>query len=95
MTRGIRVLGGSRPWTEAARRSDDVTDVEESIYPMMANARMLMSGSAGSLSIVSGIRPQESSERIVLGVHMASPLAGDLIAEAQQLVACAGDAHPL
>ena len=71
---------------EAARRRDDVTDVEESIYPMMANARMLMSGSAGSLSIVSGIRPQESSERIVLGVHMASPLAGDLIAEAQQLV---------
>ncbi|WP_300765723.1 FAD-dependent oxidoreductase [uncultured Bifidobacterium sp.] len=69
-----------------AEQRQGVSDVEESVYPMMANARMLMSGSAGSLSIVSGIRAGESGQRVVLGVHMVSPLAGDLIAEAQQLV---------
>ena len=53
---------------------------------MMSNARMMMSDSGGSLSLVSGIRAQQPGVRVVLGVHMVSPMASDIIAEAEQLV---------
>ncbi len=71
---------------DTARSRPDVHDPAETVYPMMSNARMVMSGSAGSLSVVSGLRDGCGDEPVVLGVHMVAPLAGDLIAEAQQLV---------
>ncbi|MCH4209198.1 FAD-dependent oxidoreductase [Bifidobacterium sp.] len=39
---------------EQARARGDLTDIEETVFPMMSNARMLMSRSSGSLAIVSG-----------------------------------------
>lgn len=64
-------------------------DVKETAYPMMGNARMLMSGSAGSLTVVTG-RPagggSDDTPELVLGVHIVAPVASDLIAEAEQLV---------
>ena len=62
-----------------AKQRDDLSDIKETVYPMMSNARMMMSDSGGSLSLVSGIR-------VVLGVHMVAPVASDIIAEAEQLV---------
>ena len=53
---------------------------------MLANARMLMSGTAGSLTIVSGCDAANPDTPRVLGVHMVSQMASDIIAEAEQLV---------
>ena len=53
---------------------------------MMGNARMMMSGAAGSLSVVTGAAADRPDVELVLGVHMVAPAASDLIAEAQQLV---------
>ena len=39
---------------EQAQARENLLEVKETIYPMLANARMLMSGTAGSLTIVSG-----------------------------------------
>lgn len=71
---------------EQARQSGDVVDVRETVYPMMGNARMMMSGAAGSLSVVTGAAADRPDKPLVLGVHMVAPDASDLIAEAQQLV---------
>ncbi|WP_314686102.1 FAD-dependent oxidoreductase [uncultured Bifidobacterium sp.] len=71
---------------DTARSRTDVHDPVETVYPMLSNARMVMSGSTGALSVVSGLRDGCGDEPVVLGVHMVAPLAGDLIAEAQQLV---------
>ena len=86
---------------EDARQRDDLHNVRETIYPVMSNARMLMSGSAGSLSIVSGERDEQPGVEVVLGVHMVVPNAGDMIGEAQQIIAhriplhsAAGLTHP-
>ena len=49
-------------------------------------ARMLMSGTAGSLTIVSGCDATNPDTPRVLGVHMVSQMASDIIAEAEQLV---------
>ena len=69
-----------------AKQRDDLSDIKETVYPMMSNARMMMSDSGGSLSLVSGIRAQQPGVRVVLGVHMVAPVASDIIAEAEQLV---------
>ncbi|RSX53195.1 dihydrolipoamide dehydrogenase [Bifidobacterium goeldii] len=71
---------------DQAQLRDDLVNVSETVYPMLGNARMLMSGSAGSLSIVSGEYAAMPDTPVVLGVHIVSPLASDLIAEAEQLV---------
>ncbi len=52
------------------RREEDLIDVKETNYPMLANARMLMSGTAGSLTIVSGCDAANPDTPRVLGVHM-------------------------
>lgn len=71
---------------EQARRREDVSDVQETSYPMLGNARMLMSGTAGAMTIVSGVRADGPDVPVVLGVHLVAPVASDLIAEAEQLV---------
>lgn len=71
---------------EQARARDDVAEAHETVYPMMGNARMQMSGQAGSLTVVSGATADRPDVELVLGVHMVAPDASDLIAEAQQLV---------
>ena len=58
----------------------------ETVYPMMGNARMMMSDAAGSLSVVTGADADDPDTQRVLGVHMVAPDASDLIVEAQQLV---------
>lgn len=73
-----------------AKAREDITDVAETAYPMMGNARMLMTGTNGSLSIVSGryvgADAPADGQPVVLGVHLVAPVASDLIAEAEQLV---------
>lgn len=71
---------------DEAQKRDDVLEVKETLYPMLSNARMLMSGSAGSMSVVSGMRASNPDTEVILGVHLMAPVASDLIAEAQQLV---------
>lgn len=71
---------------DQAQSLDDLVSVSETVYPMLGNARMLMSGSAGSMSVVSGAYASDPDMPVVLGVHIVSPLASDLIAEAEQLV---------
>ena len=69
-----------------AKGDPSLHHVQETPFPMLSNARMLMSGSGGSLSLVSGEDDDHAGTPIVLGVHLVSPDAGDLIAEAQQLI---------
>ncbi|KFI60940.1 dihydrolipoyl dehydrogenase [Bifidobacterium cuniculi] len=69
-----------------ARADSRYADVRETLFPVMANARMVMAASGGSFSIVSG-RPADGGDELVLGVHVVAPDASDLIAEAQQIVA--------
>ena len=71
---------------EQARCRSDLTDIQETAYPMLSNARMLMSGASGSLNVVSGCYADDPTVPRVLGVHMVSPMASDIIAEAEQLV---------
>lgn len=71
---------------DQAQLRDDLVNVSETVYPMLGNARMLMSGSAGSLSIVAGEYAADPDVPVVLGVHIVSPMASDLIAEAEQIV---------
>lgn len=69
-----------------AKASGRFTNVSETAYPMMGNARMLMNGSAGAMTVVSGEASGTTGPRLVLGVHMVGPEATELIAEAEQLV---------
>ncbi|KAB5606524.1 dihydrolipoyl dehydrogenase family protein [Bifidobacterium jacchi] len=71
---------------DQAQSRDDLTEVKETAFPMMSNARMLMSGMGGSMSIVSGEMSSNPGTPVVLGVHIVSPVASDIIAEAEQLV---------
>ena len=68
---------------EQAQAREDLVEIKETNYPMLANARMLMSGTAGSLTIVSGC---DAANPDTPRVHMVSPMASDIIAEAEQLV---------
>lgn len=71
---------------DQAKTRENVLEPEETAYPMLSNARMLMSGEGGSMTIVSGEFADEPNKRVVLGMHIVSPIASDLIAEAEQLV---------
>ncbi|MDF7640956.1 dihydrolipoyl dehydrogenase [Bifidobacterium sp. ESL0784] len=71
---------------EQAKANPDIIEPKETAYPMMGNARVLMSGEAASMSIISGSYSDKPETPVVLGVHMLAPDAGDLIAEAEQLV---------
>lgn len=71
---------------DEARARKDVVNAQETVYSMLSNSRMLMSGSGGSLSIVSGAYADNPEVPLVLGAHIVSPIASDLIAEAEQLV---------
>ncbi|MBT1182055.1 FAD-dependent oxidoreductase [Bifidobacterium sp. CP2] len=71
---------------QEATADPDLNDVTETSYPMLGNARMLMSGVGGSMTIVSGARADRPDTPVVLGVHIVAPVASDLIAEAEQLV---------
>ena len=71
---------------EQAKTHDGLSNVAQTAYPMMGNARMLMSGTGGSLSVVSGETAHRPGVPVVLGVHIVAPNASDLIAEAQQIV---------
>ncbi|MCB5650474.1 dihydrolipoamide dehydrogenase, partial [Bifidobacterium breve] len=67
-----------------AKADTELVDVTETLIPVMSNARMLMSGASGSVSVVSGKKSADQSDDAhVLGVHIVSPDASDLIAEAQ------------
>lgn len=71
---------------DEAKSRDDIVDPKETAYPMLSNSRMLMSGEGGSMTIVSGAYTSDPETELVLGVHIVSPIASDLIAEAEQLV---------
>lgn len=77
---------------QKAQTSTELCDIEETAYPMQANARIRMSGSGGCLSIVTACRKNKPDVRIVVGVHTVAPEAAELIAEAEQIV---GNATPL
>ena len=70
-----------------AKSCETIINPQETAYPMLSNSRMLMSGEGGSMTIVSGAMAGAPDVPLVLGVHIVSPLASDLIAEAEQLVA--------
>lgn len=72
---------------EEAKADGDIVEPKETVYPVMGNARMQMSGMSGSLSLVTGTHAADPGQPVVLGVHMLAPEASDLIAEAAQLVA--------
>ncbi len=71
---------------EQARDRDDIVNARQTAYPMAGNARMVMDGANGALSVVTGAYTSKPDVDVVLGVHMVAPDASDLIAEAQQLV---------
>lgn len=71
---------------DQAKACRDVFEPKETAYPMLSNARMLMSGEGGSMTIISGAFSDNHGKQVVLGVHIVSPIASDLIAEAEQLV---------
>ncbi|MCI1983719.1 MAG: dihydrolipoyl dehydrogenase [Bifidobacteriaceae bacterium] len=72
---------------DEARANPDFSDVEETTFPMLGNARVVMSGESGSVTVVSGIdSTADTSARVVLGVQMAGPGVSELTAEAEQLV---------
>ena len=71
---------------DQAKAREDLVGVGETVYPMMGNARMMMSDAAGSLSVVTGADADDPDTQLVLGMHMVAPDASDLIVEAQQLV---------
>ncbi len=63
-----------------AQADERYADVHETIFPVMANARMVMSGMGGSFSIVTGALRDGDGTQTVLGVHVVAPDASDLIA---------------
>ncbi|WEV63364.1 dihydrolipoyl dehydrogenase [Bifidobacterium sp. ESL0732] len=71
---------------EQAKADPTVIGPKETAYPMMGNARILMSGETGSMSVITGSHADKADTPVILGVHMLAPDAGDLIAEAEELV---------
>ena len=69
-----------------AKLSADWTNINETSYPMMGNARLVMSATAGAMTVVSGERADHPGAPVVLGVHMVCPQATELIGEAEELV---------
>jgi dihydrolipoamide dehydrogenase len=64
----------------------EFSEVKETTFPMLGNARVVMSGDSGSVTVVSGIRADRPGVPVVLGVQMVGPGVSELTAEAQQLV---------
>lgn len=77
---------------DQAKAREDISNAKETVYPMLSNARIMMSGTGGAMSVVSGEKADRPGVPVVLGVHIVAPTASDLIAEAQQVV---GNAIPL
>lgn len=71
---------------DEAEENPDFNDVEETTLPMLGNARVVMSGETGSITIVSGTTSSNPDVPVVLGVQMAGPGVSEFTAEAQQLV---------
>ncbi|WLT10103.1 dihydrolipoyl dehydrogenase family protein [Bifidobacterium asteroides] len=71
---------------QEAEDDPSLNQVKETIYPMMANSRMRMSGLQGTLSLITACQATDLEKQIVVGLEMVSPQASENIAEAQQLV---------
>jgi dihydrolipoamide dehydrogenase len=71
---------------DEAKTNQSVIGPKESLYPMMGNARIRMSGNSGSLTLITGAYTDNPDTPVVLGAHLVAPDASDLIAEAQQLI---------
>ena len=62
-------------------------DVAETIYPMLGNARTLMTGENGSVTVISAVPSDDAgAPRIVVGVHMVGPEVNEIVGEAEQIV---------
>ena len=74
----------------AALASGKFADVEEKSFPTAGNARVVIDGRQGVVTVVSGYELDQngakSGERIVLGVQMIGPMVSELAGEAQELV---------
>ncbi|MBT1176689.1 dihydrolipoyl dehydrogenase [Bifidobacterium callimiconis] len=68
-----------------AQARDDYSEVTETIYPMMGNARTMMIGENGSITVVSAV-DATNGERVVVGIHMVGPEVSEIVAEAEQIV---------
>ncbi|MBW3087212.1 FAD-dependent oxidoreductase [Bifidobacterium sp. 82T24] len=76
-----------------AQADDRYEDVTETIYPMTGNARTLMTGENGSVTVIGAVPAGKAgTARVVVGVHMVGPEVNELAGEAEQLV---GNAVPL
>lgn len=71
---------------QAAQEDRTLTDVQETIYPMMANSRMRMSGQEGALSLVTACRAEDLDTRVIVGAQIISPQASENIAEVEELI---------
>lgn len=71
---------------DEAEQNSDFSEVEETTVPMLGNARVVMMGETGSITVVSGITSERPGVPVILGVQMAGPGVSELTAEAQQLV---------
>jgi dihydrolipoamide dehydrogenase len=71
---------------DAAQNDEHFESVSETVIPLMSNARVLMSGQGGSLSIVSGCHESDPDTPVVLGAQIIGPHASEIIAEVEQLV---------
>ena len=71
---------------QEAEDDPSLNQVKETIYPMMSNSRMRMSGMQGTLSLITACQATDMEKQIVVGLEMVSPQASENIAEAQQLV---------
>lgn len=78
-------------WDKAAAlASGKFADVEEKSFPTAGNARVVIDGRQGVVTVVSGYELDQNGakagERIVLGVQMIGPMVSELAGEAQELV---------
>lgn len=71
---------------DEAKADHGIVGPKESLYPMMGNARIRMSGNSGSLTLITGAYIDNPNTPVVLGAHLVAPDASDLITEAQQLI---------
>jgi dihydrolipoamide dehydrogenase len=71
---------------DAAQDDEGFESVSETAIPLMSNARVLMSGQGGSLSVVTGCDSADPDTPLVLGAQLIGPHASEIIAEVEQLV---------
>ncbi len=83
---------------QEAQEDENLTDVKETVVPLLSNARVVMSGVSGSETLVTAIHKNTKSDsdnkstRIVVGMHITGPQVSELIAQGQQLI---GNAIPV